>query len=497
MLNQNTSFLSGISNVLKGQQGLTYLINSFLFVIGILLLIGPAIQNGFPILHADSGTYLLEGFGTKIPVSRPLSYCLFVRFTSRIFSIWSVVITQAILVYGVVWLAVNTLAGRRKIAWLPFLTIAILSITTGISFYTSQIMPDIFLTISLLGVFVIVARKHIPWYTIIFLGIAIWISLIVHMSNLPVVTGVVFAFLCLQLVIKKSFKALISRSALIVSIILVLGWITNPLISLRYGEGFRQSNSSSIVFFSRLLQAGAAQQFIKDKCAEEPDYHLCGYLEEIDNYNRLDIFLWIDSSFLYDHPCRQKSWDNCWRERNQEFAKVNSEILSHDASQKLYIKAVGNDFLLALSSFGLTGYVSFQEGSHIAYPLKNYYENDYKSFKNSRQYSGTIVFSDMNKILRANVYVSLFLFVFLVIRNRKLFDLESPFFLLTFILFLTWLGNAMLTALLAVVSERFLGRFIWLLPFLVILMLYQEYAKSNTEKENTVVPEKQEDSGPD
>ena len=476
MARQFNNYLTGIRDRMTGQQSILFLINSALFIAGILLLIGPAIQNGFPILHADSGTYLLEGFGTKIPVSRPLSYCLFVRFTSRIFSIWSVVVTQAIIAYWTIWLAVNTLAGKKKIAWLPFITVALLSVTTGISFYVSQIMTDIFMPVALLGLFILVVRERMPWYTWLFLGLIVWLSLIVHMSNLPVLTGLAFAIIILKIILEKSIKPVKQLSVYIIAGILVISWLTNPLISTIYGEGFRTSNSGNIVFFSRLLQAGAAQKYIKDRCEKEPEYYLCEYKDQIDTYDRLDKFLWPDTSFLYDHPCREKTWDYCWRVRNQEFGEINSAILDHPPSRNIYLKAVWDDFQLALHAFGLTGYVSFREGSHIDYPLKRYYTNDYKSFKNSRQYAGTMVFRDMNRIIHFVVWISLALAAFLIIRNRRILDRRSPYLILMSILVLTWLGNALLTAFVAVVSERFLGRFIWLLPFFVIMLVYREYS---------------------
>lgn len=465
-----------------GKLSLANLINAAFFIFGVLLLIGPAIQNGFPIIHPDSGTYLLEGFGNKIPVSRPLSYCLFVRFTSRIFSIWSTVGIQAIFVYWVTWLTVNTVLAKRKIAWIPFVIISILAATTGIAFYTSQIMPDIFLPVALMSVFVIITREKLPWYTLTGLGLILWISLIVHMSNLPVVTAVIIAIFFLKILITKSFRVLILKNVIILGSVLFLSWITNPLISLRYKEGFKMSNSNNIVFFSRLLQAGAAQQYIKDKCATDSTYYLCEYKDEIDNYNRLDVFLWADSSFLYDHPCKQKTWDNCWRVRNNEFGQVNSDILAYPPSRSIYFKAVWNDFLLQLHSFGLTAYVSYKAGSHIDFPLKIYYKNDYKSYKNSRQYSGTMMFSDMNKIIRIMVCVSLGLILLLFVRNKRLFSLKSPFLMFGWIILVTWLVNGLLTAMLAVVSDRFLGRFIWLVPLLLILMIIHEYFREEEKR---------------
>ena len=454
---------------------LNTLINAGFLVIGVLILIGPAIQNGFPILHSDSGTYLLEGFGKKIPVSRPLSYCLFVRFTSYIFSIWSVVIMQALMTYWMIWLTANTLVGKKNTAWIPFVAVAILGSTTGISYYASQIMPDIFLPIAMMGIFVLILRENLPVRTIILIGLIVWISLIVHMSNIPIITGVSLGLIALFMINQRTFKVIFQGKFIVLYIILLISWVTNPLISLGYGEGFRTSNSSHIVFFSRLLQAGAAQEYIKDKCKEDDQYYLCEYLDVIDGYNRLDVFLWNDTSFLYDHPCKEKTWDACWRDRNEEFGKVNSEILSHPASSKIYREAVWNDFLLQQRSFELTGYVSFKSGSHIDYPIKRYYAKDRNSFLNSRQAQATLNFREQNTIIRWTVILSLIMLIGMVIKNRKYLDLKSPFFIFFLITLATWLANGVLVAALAVVSNRFLGRFIWLVPLLVILMIYREY----------------------
>lgn len=452
------------------------LINSGFLVLGVLLLIGPAIQNGFPILHHDSGTYLLEGFGNKIPVSRPLSYCLFVRFTSYIFSIWSVIITQALLVYWLIWLTVNTLVGKRATAWLPFLAIAILSASTGISYYVSQIMPDIFLPVSLMGIFVILFRKELPLHTFIMISLIVWIALVVHMSNLPVITAVTLALLALMILVNKSFKLIFRRNIIILFFVILVSWLTNPFISYAYKEGFRMSNSGSIVFFSRLLQAGAAQQYIKDKCKEDDQYYLCEYLDVIDGYNRLDVFLWNDTSFLYKHPCKEKSWDACWRMRNEEFGIINSAILSHPDSRNIYLGAVWHDFLLQLRSFELTSYVSFNAGSHIEYPIKRHYKNDYSAFTKSRQFQGTLNFREQNLIIRWTIILSVIIIIGLIIKNKNYFSFRSPFLMLLLMVLMSWLVNGALTASLAVVSNRFMGRFIWLLPLVAIIMIYQEYA---------------------
>lgn len=465
-----------------GKRIYPFLINTAFLVIGLILLVGPAIRNGFPILHADSGTYLLEGFGSKIPVSRPITYCLFVRFTSYIYSLWSVIIVQSIIVYWMIWLTINTILGKRDIAWLPFMAVAILSATTGISYYASQIMPDIFLSVALMAIFVLTQRGNLPVYSLVMVGLLLWISLIVHLSNLPIITCVSIALLALMIYFRKTFLKKTFKNIAVLFSVLLISWLTNPFFSYSYGEGFQMSNSSNIVFFSRLLQAGAAQQYIKDKCKEDDQYYLCKYLDEIDNYNRLDVFLWSDTSLLYDHPCNEKSWDACWRERNKEFGLVNSAILSHPASRAIFLKAVWNDFLLQLRSFELTSYVSFSAGSHIEYPMKTYFARDYPSFVNSLQYSGTLNFPEQSRIIRWTIILSLIIIIVLIIKNRMYFSISQPIFYLILILLMSWLINSALTTTFAVGSNRFLGRFIWLLPLIVIILVYREYSlRKNSE----------------
>jgi hypothetical protein len=268
-----------------------------------------------------------------------------------------------------------------------------------------------------------------------------------------------------------------------VYVVLALSWVTNPALSAGYGEGFRMSNSSGIVFFSRLLQAGAAQQFIHDKCDEAPDYFLCEHREVIDKYNSLEIFLWdFQHSFLYDHSCREKSWDACWRERNKEFSAVNKEILAHPPSRNIYLNAVVNDFLLQLKTYQLQAYVSFKTDSHMNYPLRMYYKSDYLPFQRSRQFQADMIFWQQNTLIRYTTYISLVLLAGLIIVNRRFVNFKSPFFLLLLAFTLSWLANAGLTALLAVVADRFLGRFIWLLPLLAIVMLYQLYSDRGAAK---------------
>jgi hypothetical protein len=69
-----------------------------------------------------------------------------------------------------------------------------------------------------------------------------------------------------------------------------------------------------------------------------------------------------------------------------------------------------------------------------------------------------------------------------VIRRRDYLNIHSPFFLFMLMIVFSWLVNGALTAMLAIVSNRFLGRFIWLVPLLLIIMFYREYSLQKDEE---------------
>ena len=78
-----------------------------------LLLLGPALINGYPLVYADTGTYLTSGFQLGIPADRPLGYGLFCRlFSGDGLSLWGVVIAQALLSAVVLVHAWQVLVGR-------------------------------------------------------------------------------------------------------------------------------------------------------------------------------------------------------------------------------------------------------------------------------------------------------------------------------------------------------------------------------------------------
>jgi hypothetical protein len=102
------------------------------------LLLWPAIWNGYPIVFADTGTYLSQAINLYLGWDRPPFYSLFMLPLHMTVTTWPVVVVQALL--AVLVLRLVCPVGWR---WLPAV-VAPLAVGTWLPFLVSQLMPDVF-----------------------------------------------------------------------------------------------------------------------------------------------------------------------------------------------------------------------------------------------------------------------------------------------------------------------------------------------------------------
>jgi hypothetical protein len=72
-------------------------------------LLWPAIWNGFPIVFADTGTYLSQAIHHYAGWDRPVFYSLFMLPLHATITLWPVVVAQALLAAWILWLVVRAL----------------------------------------------------------------------------------------------------------------------------------------------------------------------------------------------------------------------------------------------------------------------------------------------------------------------------------------------------------------------------------------------------
>lgn len=461
-----------MGNLISKEKFTKILFDAWWFVISVIMLIYPALQNGYPLLHADSGTYIYVGFLDYIPVSRPITYCWLVRHISLYYSLWLVIIFQGILMASFINLLISRLIGRNRSFFLSFVLIAILSTLTALPIYVCHIMPDIYLAIALTGYFIILTDKSMHWAWLVLISFISLYSTIVHFSNLPLMTAIVAALIILSFILKRyRIIRIYTNRIKIVVIILLLSWLSIPTINVIYGAGFGYSRVSNIVFTARLIMPGIFSDYVNERCETDTGFFLCEFKNSLPNYDRYHYFLWHDTSFLYQKNCEGiEGFADCWLAQDSLYGTVNSEIMKIAMYRNRFIADAFKQFGKQLYTFHLGTNPPYGIKSHINYPIKTYFPGEHDQYLSAHQQRSEIRYTARNTIQQITVPVSLLIILMFFFRPklRKHVDIHFTGFFTFFILII--LANAGLISVLSIVVGRFEGRLIWLLPAMAFVL---------------------------
>ncbi|MDR3529697.1 MAG: hypothetical protein P4L90_03925, partial [Rhodopila sp.] len=106
-------------------------------------LLWPALWNGYPIVFADTGTYLSQAIHLYAGWDRPVFYSLFMLPLHAMVTLWPVVIVQALLATWVLWLVSRVLVPGLSGIWFV-VGVAVLSVVSWLPWIASELMPDLF-----------------------------------------------------------------------------------------------------------------------------------------------------------------------------------------------------------------------------------------------------------------------------------------------------------------------------------------------------------------
>lgn len=453
------------------RQRKTHIYKILFFIGSVLLLIAPAIENGFPLLFSDSGTYLVSGQIDYVPVDRPIIYGLFVRHISLSWSVWLPVIVQSLILNFLLLQLFKNFVGARYPYLLLFLTCLLLSFTTGVDFYCGQISADIFSGIIILTVFLIYFLNNPPFWKIAFLTLIFGFSLISHLSHIPLSLALIGIILIVELLRrrfrKKRFQKL-NRIVLLVAT-LALSLLTLATVNYSFGAGFKLSRASNIVIGARMIESGIANEYLKRNCGKpnfNPPYkNLCNYVDKFDQWPAAGFYLHIQDSPLYDGPCNDIDWTTCWTEKDSSYGVLISDILKENDLRNHFIAMAISGTLKQLFYFEQPK-IDPQQFSSV---FIDYYQYDNYRFETSSQLKEPLKFIEENRRQVFIVDLSFLLLMLFFILNWRSIDYQTKLLALYFLIAL--LANAFICATFSNVVERYQDRIIFLIPLLLILVV--------------------------
>jgi hypothetical protein len=245
----------------------------FFYIIGSFTLLIPAFYNGYPLIYSDTGSYVFNGMELTIPKDRPIMYGLFIHLFSLNFSLWLVLFIQSFIVFYVLWHVYKLAIKPTTSKGFFILSMALMSWFTGLGWYTSQIMPDIFTIVTLCTLVLLLFKKnHSRLQTIIFSLLLIF-SMNTHFSNylIAILTIIILFIITRRNGISNAKKEVSFRLPVLVTILAIaVGSMTNFIVV----NTFKISQNSHVFLMGKMLDSGVLKSFLDNNCATKK-YAFC------------------------------------------------------------------------------------------------------------------------------------------------------------------------------------------------------------------------------
>ena len=259
-------------------------------------LLWPALWNGYPIVFADTGTYLSQATHHYLGWDRPVFYSMFIWPLHLRLSTWPVVLVQSCLT---VFVLDQTRRGfGLSIGWLLGLTI-FLAILTWLPWTVSELMPDLFTPLMImLLVRLVFAGSRLRWRDRLAIILLAAFMITIQQSSVPLALGMLVVTIPLR---RFANATLVRSDARHEPWLVALGPLMAPGLAivalvLVNTIGFGRISVSpygNVFVLARVIYDGPGMTVLRSDCPDH-GWRLCGYIDQFPA--TADEFLWATSS---------------------------------------------------------------------------------------------------------------------------------------------------------------------------------------------------------
>ena len=276
------------TQILRARQTSSALVRTIAIAIP-LLLIAPAIWNGYPLLQFDTGGYLARWYEGYLVPSRSTVFGLYLHFGQGSY-FWINLGIQALATLWILQLTLKVFGMRTplRIAAISLTLIA----TTALPWLASMLLTDIFAGLAVLSLFLLVLHgdkisSAEKWLLFAFTSFAA----ATHSATL----GVLLGLCCAGWMVRPWLAARIPAGGLVHgSLTIVAGAMMLLTANFALSGQLAWTPGGAGVAFGRMLQDGIVARYLNDHCPAMK-LKLCPYRNELPA--TADAFLWGNSMF--------------------------------------------------------------------------------------------------------------------------------------------------------------------------------------------------------
>jgi hypothetical protein len=428
-----------------------------------VMLVAPALWNGYPLLQWDTGGYLARWYEGYLVPSRSTVYGLYLHFGEGS-DFWVNLGIQALAALWLLQLTLRVFGLMRPLRLVALSLVLIL--TTALPWLASMLLTDIFAGLSLLSLFILVLhgdRVSTAEQLLLFAFTAF--ASATHSATLAVLLGLC----CAGWIMRPFLPTRLSVSGLLQgSLTIVAGAAMLLAANFALSGQLAWTPGGYGVVFGRMLQDGIVARYLRDHCREQR-LKLCPYRDELPPTG--DDFLWGHSMF----------------NKLGRFQGLNDEmgfIVLHSLAEYPAWQA---EAAIVATAQQLVE-VATGEGSDVWLPhtygiIERYLPAQIAPMHAARQQHSGIDFTAINWI---HIPVALLSILFVAARlahdlwRRRLDDVT----LLAATVLLALLGNAFVCGVISGPHDRYGARMAWLATFAVLIAALRRFADSDGSRDS-------------
>ncbi|HWX06831.1 MAG TPA: hypothetical protein VN065_13470 [Bradyrhizobium sp.] len=424
-----------------------------------LMLLAPALWNGYPLLQWDTGGYLARWYEGYLVPSRSTVFGLYLHFGEDS-GFWINLGIQALASLWILQLTLRVFGLLRPMRLLG-LSLALI-LTTALPWLASMLLTDIFAGLSVLSLFILVLHgEKISAIEKFSLFAFTAFAAATHSATLAVLLGLI----CVGWIAKPFLPARIAVSGLMQGTLTILaGALMLLAANFALSGKLAWTPGGTGVAFGRMLQDGIAARYLRDHCPQQP-LKLCPYRDQLPA--TADAFLWGNS--MFNTLGRFKGMDD-----EMGFIVTHSLADYPLWQAEAAVVATAEQLVHVATGEGSNGWLPHTYGI-----IERYIPAQLKAMRAAHQQHWDINFAAVNWLHIPVALVSMLAVFGLLassIWRRRLDDLS----LLAATVSLALLGNAVVCGVISGPHDRYGARLVWVATFTVLLALIRRFDDDDT-----------------
>jgi hypothetical protein len=253
---------------------------ALVLVLAAILLLWPAFWNGYPLVFADSGTYLSQAIEHYAGWDRPIFYSLFLFPLHMTVTTWPAIGMQALLLAYLLDLLRRTLLPGTAVWWLLPVAGA-LAFASSLPWFVSQLMPDVFTGIVVVALALLIfAADRLSAQERIWLVVLTAFAIAMHLSHVLIAV----ALLVVLLPLRRSWQAVARCIAPLMLAVLALTSVNLAAFGRASLAPF-----GNVFLLARVIYDGPGMAVLRRDCPNS-GWRLCPFVESMPRH--WDEFLW-------------------------------------------------------------------------------------------------------------------------------------------------------------------------------------------------------------